>query len=83
MITLRHAAPILSLALVAGACGAWRRSHSATPTIEALRPDSVFVAAGRRDRRKDTASCPGAPGRNTVRFGTVRSPSFRRATTAA
>ncbi len=74
MIGARRAALLLSLAVVAGGCGLFHRAHAASPTIEALRPDSVFVGPGAVVeivvQGRDFA--PGTPGRNTVRFGTVK-----------
>ena len=74
MITVRRAASILSLAFVVVGCGAFHRSSTSTPTIESLRPDSVFVAPGAIVeivvQGHDFA--PGKPGRNTVRFGAVK-----------
>jgi hypothetical protein len=74
VIGVRRAASLLSLALVAGACGLFHRSNSAAPTIESLRPDSVVVAPGAVVEivLQGRGFVPGKPGRNTVRFGTVR-----------
>jgi hypothetical protein len=73
MIGTRRSASILSLAFVAGACGAFQRS-STTPEIEGLRPDSVFVAPGAVVEIvvHGHGFAPGTPGRNTVRFGAVK-----------
>ena len=74
MIGVRRATSLLSLALVADACGLFHRSNSAAPTIESLRPDSVVVAPGAVVEivLQGRGFVPGKPGRNTVRFGTVR-----------
>jgi hypothetical protein len=52
----------------------FHRSNSAAPTIESLRPDSVVVAPGAVVEivLQGRGFVPGKPGRNTVRFGTVR-----------
>lgn len=74
MIGMRRAASFISLGLVAGACGLFHRTSSATPAIESLRPDSVFVAPGAVVEivLQGRGFVPGTPGRNTVRFGTVK-----------
>ena len=73
MIGARRLASILPLAVVA-ACGLFHRSNEASPTIESLRPDSVFVAPGAVVEIvvQGHGFVPGTPGRNTVRFGTVK-----------
>jgi hypothetical protein len=70
----RRIASLLPLAFVAGACGLFHRSKQAEPAIESLRPDSVFVAPGAVVEIvvNGRGFVPGSPGRNTVRFGTVR-----------
>ena len=74
MIRIHRAAPLLSVTLAAGACGLFHRSHTASPTIESLRPDSVFVAPGAIVEIvvQGRGFIPGTPGRNTVRFGTAK-----------
>jgi hypothetical protein len=71
---VRRATSIVALAFLAGACSAFHRSNEATPTIDSLRPDSVFVAPGAVVEIvvQGRGFVPGTPGRNTVRFGTVR-----------
>jgi hypothetical protein len=66
--------PVLSLAIVTGACGLFHRSPAASPAIESLRPDSVFVAPGAVVEIvvQGRGFVPGTPGRNTVRFGTAK-----------
>lgn len=74
MIAARRAASLVSLAFVAGACGLFRHASAASPTIDSLRPDSVLVAPGAVVEIvvQGRGFAPGTPGRNTVRFGTVR-----------
>lgn len=74
MIGARRATSIASLVFLAGACSAFHRSHASTPTIDSLRPDSVFVAPGAVVEIvvQGRGFVPGTPGRNTVRFGTVK-----------
>jgi hypothetical protein len=74
VIRMRRATPLLSLAFVTGACGLFHRSHAASPAIESLRPDSVFVAPGAVVEIvvQGRGFVPGTPGRNTVRFGTAK-----------
>jgi len=77
MIAERRAA-ISSLAFVAlgggTACGVFHRSSGTAPTIESLRPDSVYVAPGAVVEIvvQGRGFVPGTPGRNTVRFGSVK-----------
>jgi hypothetical protein len=65
----------MSLAFVASvdACGLFHRAHASTPTIDALRPDSVFVAPGSVVEVvvRGRGFAPGTPGRNTVHLGPV------------
>lgn len=74
MISVRHASSIVSLAFVAGACSLFHRSGATPPTIDSLRPDSVFVAPGAVVEIvvQGRGFVPGTPGQNTVRFGPVR-----------
>lgn len=74
MTTARRTAPLVSLAFVAGACGLFHHANEASPEIESLRPDSVFVAPGAVVEIvvQGHGFIPGTPGRNTVRFGTVK-----------
>lgn len=76
MIPVRRATSLVSLAFVGGACGLFHRTSPPTPTIESLRPDSVFVAPGAVVEivLQGRGFIPGSPGRNTVRFGTVKIP---------
>ena len=73
MIAPRRVASILSPMLVAAACGAFHRSGASAPTIDALRPDSVFVAPGAVVEIivQGRGFAPGTPGRNIVHFGTA------------
>ena len=74
MIDPRRAASLLSLAFLAGGCGLFHHANAASPTIDSLRPDSVFVAPGAVVEIvvQGHGFAPGTPGRNTVRFGTAR-----------
>jgi len=70
----RRAASLLSLAFLAGGCGLFHRTSATSPTIDSLRPDSVFVAPGAVVEIvvQGHGFAPGTPGRNTVRFGAAR-----------
>jgi hypothetical protein len=74
VIDPRRAASLLSLAFLAGGCGLFHHANAASPTIDSLRPDSVFVAPGAVVEIvvQGHGFAPGTPGRNTVRFGTAR-----------
>jgi hypothetical protein len=74
MIAAGRTASLVSLAFVAGACGLFHHAGDGSPTIESLRPDSVFVAPGAVVEIvvQGRGFVPGTPGRNTVRFGTVK-----------
>ncbi|HEY6827489.1 MAG TPA: hypothetical protein VI259_11580 [Gemmatimonadaceae bacterium] len=74
MIGPRRAASLLSLAFLAGGCGLFHHANAASPTIDSLRPDSVFVAPGAVVEIvvQGHGFAPGTPGRNTVRFGAAR-----------
>jgi hypothetical protein len=74
VIAARRIASFVSLAFVAGGCGLLHHANAASPTIDSLRPDSVFVAPGAvvEVLVQGRGFAPGTPGRNTVRFGTVR-----------
>jgi len=70
----RRAASLLSLAFLAGGCGLFHHASATSPTIDSLRPDSVFVAPGAVVEIvvQGHGFAPGTPGRNTVRFGAAR-----------
>ena len=74
MIGPRRAASLLPLAFLAGGCGLFHHANAASPTIDSLRPDSVFVAPGAVVEIvvQGHGFAPGTPGRNTVRFGAAR-----------
>lgn len=74
MIAPRRAASLLSLVFLAGGCGLFHHANAASPTIDSLRPDSVFVAPGAVVEIvvQGHGFAPGTPGRNTVRFGTAK-----------
>jgi hypothetical protein len=69
----RHVTSLLTVAFVAAGCGLFHHTNAASPTIDALRPDSVFVAPGAVVEIvvQGRGFAPGTPGRNTVRFGSV------------
>ena len=74
MIGPGRAASLLSFAFLAGGCGLFHHAGAASPTIDSLRPDSVFVAPGAVVEVvvQGHGFAPGTPGRNTVRFGPAK-----------
>jgi hypothetical protein len=73
---------LLLACVVAGACSSRRhqaadaaaeRAPNGAPTLDAIRPDSILVAAGAVAEvvLRGTGFVPGRPGHNTVVLGTV------------